>query len=173
MAYTEKELRGHIREIQNYLRGIAQANSNIPLIVPSGVFDNETKEAVEAFQKEYGLPVTGEVDRATWNSIVEQYTIVEKYYGKGAAIYPFKSGSEVIKPGEKSYRVYLIQTMLNTINEGYENMILPEINGSFDRATRSAVEQLQSATGLPVTGSVDIDTWNVLASAYNVKNAQP
>ena len=45
----------------------------IPQVVPDGIFDVNTRNAVTAFQNIYGLEPTGIVDAATWNRIVEIY----------------------------------------------------------------------------------------------------
>ncbi len=39
----------------------------------TGVYDDATEEAVREFQEKNLLPVTGTVDKSTWNSIVRQY----------------------------------------------------------------------------------------------------
>lgn len=39
----------------------------------SGVFDEGTAAAVRAFQKIRGLPEAGDVDRKTWNALVDSY----------------------------------------------------------------------------------------------------
>lgn len=167
MSYTEKDKISHIREIQGYLRGISHANPRIHRIIPSGVYDDATREAVVDFQREYGLPVTGEIDRATWDAIVIEYKNVRSRYGRGQCIYPFFSGEMVLHQGSEGYQVFLLQTMLNAIADAYDNIIRPDINGSYDDATASAVKQIQAASGLPLTGDVDMDTWNMLAQAFN------
>ena len=42
-------------------------------ITENGVFDEKTEAAVKEFQAANLLPVTGEVDRRTWNRIVREY----------------------------------------------------------------------------------------------------
>ena len=42
-------------------------------ITESGVFDDSTEQAVRQFQSANLLPVTGKVDKATWNRIVREY----------------------------------------------------------------------------------------------------
>ena len=73
MAYTDEAKKGHIYEIQDYLRRVARDNENIPLVVPSGVYDERTEDAIRKFQREYGLTVTGKVDRETWEKLYEVY----------------------------------------------------------------------------------------------------
>ena len=43
-------------------------------ITENGVFDEKTEAAVKKFQAANLLPITGEVDRRTWNRIVREYT---------------------------------------------------------------------------------------------------
>ena len=42
----------------------------------TGIFGPQTRSAVEAYQRMLGLPVTGAVDRATWNALVSTYRSV-------------------------------------------------------------------------------------------------
>ena len=45
----------------------------LPLLSVSGIYDEPTARAVSLFQRGKGLPVTGRVDRQTWNAISEEY----------------------------------------------------------------------------------------------------
>ena len=40
----------------------------------TGLFGSQTRESVMAFQREFGLPVTGRVDINTWNRIASLYS---------------------------------------------------------------------------------------------------
>lgn len=44
----------------------------------SGIFDEITLNAVKEFQEGFGLPVTGLVDRATWDAIYNYYIMEEE-----------------------------------------------------------------------------------------------
>ncbi len=46
-------------------------------ITESGTFDEASEEAIRMFQLKNGLTPTGEVDRATWNRIVREYSNLE------------------------------------------------------------------------------------------------
>ena len=59
-----------IREIQQYLRAI-EPDAEVPLI-PDGVFDAATAEAVRRFQLRHGLTPDGRVDYPTWKAIVAE-----------------------------------------------------------------------------------------------------
>lgn len=63
-----------VRVLQQYLNYIALTYRNIPLTVATGVYSARTRDAVSAFQREFGLPVTGVTDRATWDAIASVYS---------------------------------------------------------------------------------------------------
>ena len=45
---------------------IAEVYSSIPTVYENGYFDEETQDAVEAFQRLFSMPVSGIVDYPTW-----------------------------------------------------------------------------------------------------------
>lgn len=168
MAYTEKELQEHISELQQYLRTISRSNSSIPTIVPNGIYDPLTEEAVRRFQQDYGLPVTGKVDNATWDKIYEVYRSVQEFYEDIAAILPVPSAEQSnMREGYSGFAVYILQAMLNTISSFYGNLNDIEISGKYGKETAEAVADLQDIIGQPRTGEVDFRTWNRLAQLYN------
>ena len=48
-------------------------------ITVSGVYDDATRDAVSELQVRYLLPVTGEVDKLTWNALVRLYNSAHLY----------------------------------------------------------------------------------------------
>ena len=63
-----------VRLIQEYLSDIARTYSAIPALTADGVFGSRTAEAVRAFQRLFGLEVTGSVGAATWQEIGDVYS---------------------------------------------------------------------------------------------------
>ncbi len=63
----------NVRLIQTYLQRISQADSRIPELTVTGVFDEETEAAVRAFDEFYLEEGTGVIGPITWNAIVRQY----------------------------------------------------------------------------------------------------
>ena len=61
-----------ITELQQWLRNINKSKNDGPAIIPDGLFSAETRLAVEAFQLEKGLPVTGVADYFTWEAIKKE-----------------------------------------------------------------------------------------------------
>lgn len=62
-----------IRTLQTMLRAIGRINTEIPLVIPDGVYGPDTVAAVTSFQRVFGLPVTGVTNYGTWNEIVRIY----------------------------------------------------------------------------------------------------
>lgn len=63
-----------VATIQEYLAYIAMVYTTIPAPSVTGVYGMETVQAVEAFQQEFGLPVTGTVGVTTWDTIASLYS---------------------------------------------------------------------------------------------------
>lgn len=62
-----------VRNLQTYLRGIAEYTGTIPVIAVTGSFDEATRDAVAALQAQNGLPASGNVGASTWNLIRRLY----------------------------------------------------------------------------------------------------
>ena len=67
-----------VLQLQQQLNRIADVYSSIPHIAADGVYGQRTADAVRAFQKEFDLPETGVVDRATWYKISAIYVAVTR-----------------------------------------------------------------------------------------------
>ena len=61
--------------IQIILSAVAVVYDDFENIVPSGIFDQETSDAIRRFQEINRLPVTGIVDKQTWNTLANNYNI--------------------------------------------------------------------------------------------------
>lgn len=67
-----------VTQLQQQLNRIADVYYPIPNIAADGVFGSRTAEAVRAFQKEFDLPETGVVDKATWYKISGIYVAITR-----------------------------------------------------------------------------------------------
>ena len=67
-----------VLQMQEQLNVIAEVYSSIPTVYENGYFDEETQDAVEAFQRLFGLPVSGIVDYPTWYKIQSIYVAVTR-----------------------------------------------------------------------------------------------
>ena len=67
-----------VRQVQEQLVRISQVYTAIPAITPDGIYGPATRNAVEAFQSTFGLPVTGVIDYTTWYKISEIYVAITR-----------------------------------------------------------------------------------------------
>ena len=59
--------------IQYILNELRAAYDDIPQNAQSGIYDEQTRQGVLAFQRKNGLPENDRVDRATWNALVKEH----------------------------------------------------------------------------------------------------
>ena len=157
-----------MRALQYYLLLISVYNNSISPISIDGIFGSATRNAVEAFQRYYGIEVTGEVNRETWNSISNAYigiveTISPENVGNNTVPYP---GTPIVLGSQGDY-VRIIQEYLLRISENYNEIPTVTVNGTFGEADRDAVIAFQRLFGLEETGFVGPATWNAIAEEYN------
>lgn len=62
-----------VTTLQQYLDTIATVYNTINRVMVTGIFGQPTREAVIAFQRQFGLPATGRVNEDTWYMIQEVY----------------------------------------------------------------------------------------------------
>lgn len=67
-----------VRQMQEQLDRISQTYPALPSVTADGIYGENTRQAVEAFQRVFGLPVTGVVDYPTWYKISEIYVAVTR-----------------------------------------------------------------------------------------------
>ena len=157
----------HVTEVQEFLRAIAHERPDFPLIAVDGIYGPETAEVVKIFQKQEGLPVTGRVDKATWNALYRDFLLTAKYRRPPSGITPFPSAKVHLEPGDSGDAVIVLELMLNALARRFANMPLVEANGKYDEGTAKAVKEVQKKSGLPQTGILDRKTWELLAASYN------
>ena len=157
-----------VRTIQYYLNIIAYFNPSLNLSPLDGVFGSATTQAVRDFQSFYGLPVTGVVNTATWNTMTRIYSqtvsaLPEGYAGQNAKLYP----GRVLSVGMSNDDVRDLQTYLSFIGRYYAEIPEIPVTGYYGTQTRDAVRAFQSLFGINPTGAVGPVTWNTIASQYD------
>lgn len=162
MAYTQEQRRMHILELQKYLFAISLKNDRIPPVIPDGIYGKTTALAVRAFQSAYGLKVTGETDRTTWDKIVSVYR--ESAEKKEARLVIFPDSGYIYSKGDSGLGVSVIQAVLHNLGKKYNNLKPARMSGIFDADTEKAVAHFQKQTNLPSDGKVDLKTWNIMAA---------
>jgi len=157
-----------IYELQTRLLTLSRS-SGASRVIPDGIYGSETRNAVAEFQESAGLPITGVTDYATWTALYEAEAKVLSDTAPPMMISPFENFFEsgVIRAGDRSGNVYILQVMLEELSRLFEFETAVEINGGFDSATEDAVKHIQKSLALPDTGIIDKATWNELALLYN------
>ncbi len=152
--------------IQYFLTVIAEFDESIPKIKITSTYDEATANAVRAFQREWGLEETGEVDLRTWEELYDVYvadlsTLPASVFENVSIPFP----GITLRLGSEGDDVRYMQEYINTIAEVYPSVPSVEVNGVFDEATERAVRAIQEGfTVLPDTGVVDVSTWEAIAS---------
>lgn len=157
-----------VTTVQYYLNVIAYFNPNLNVFPIDGVFGPSTVNAVNAFQSFYGLPVTGVIDRETWDLIEEIYRQIEESLPEGyseglAKAYP----GYILSEGMEGPDVRDLQTYLSLISQNIEGIPPVEVDGIFGPATTAAVRAFQSLYGIPVNGAVGPATWFYIGNEYD------
>ena len=159
-----------VRDLQRYLRRIAQADDRIPVISVDGIYGAETAQAVQAFQQAYGLPASGQADRLTWQALLEVYRAVREYDERGIGVTVLQNGQQQLGEGSDAAQVYVLQAILQQLyGRGYLPQAVP-IDGVYGAETKRAVEHIRRIGNLPQGDTVDRAAWDVIARLYN---AQP
>lgn len=157
--------------IQRRLNRIAQNYPSIPRITnPIGIFNTQTDDAVREFQRIFELTPDGVVGRATWYKILRIYNAVKKLsdlQSEGVSLAEVtKYFDETLAVGSTGQGVRELQYLLNLVSEFVNTVPSVTIDGIFGENTAAAVRAYQSVAELPVTGVVDVDTWESLYRAY-------
>lgn len=157
-----------IRSLQTMLRVIAEDDGIQPTVVPDGIYGQATINAVSAFQRNMGLPVTGITDQITWDAIVSAYEPALIRVDKAQPIEIIMEPGKVYRLGESSPYLYLLQSMLTYLAQSHENIEQPSHNGILDSPTSEALAAFQLLAGLPPTGELDRISWKYLVQHFTL-----
>lgn len=155
-----------VSNLQYYLAVIgAYYDAVIPVDI-TGYFGERTERSVKSFQRVFGLPQTGEVDRATRIDLYRAYQgIVDSVppMYTAVALYP----GTVLREGVTSDAVKIIQEYLTLINRTYNNIPAVNNTGYFGPLTKQSVIAFQRQFGINPTGVVGGVTWDKIAEVYS------
>ena len=167
---TEPQVGEPIRSLQTFLRRIAQDNTQIPLVVPDGIYNEQTKNAVREFQIYYGLPVNGETDFETWKKIIEVYESIPEVIilPDIRCIFP-RSNYKIIE-NQTADCLYIIQAMLLVLGNRFPHLGTVEISGTHKADSVAITKKIQELNDLEQSGVIDIPTYNAIVALFNNTN---
>ena len=143
LPLTRKTEGSMVSSVQNRLNKVMKLKGSARLQT-DGKYGTLTWKAVRRFQRERKLPVTGSVDRATWESM---------WSGP-------RGDLAVLRVGTRHPSVSSVQRALAKVL----NVSVP-VTGYFDQSLASRVRTFQTRAGLKVNGRVGPTTWTVLMDA--------
>lgn len=157
-----------ISNLQYYLAVVGAYYQSVQPVDITGYFGEQTEASVKSFQKVFGLPETGIVDRRTWNDLYRAYLgIIESIplsEGNDIVLYP----GIVLKEGMTNEYVRILQNYLSYIHETYPTIPAVNTTGYFGPLTKNSVMAFQRQFGLTPNGLVNANTWNAIANQYSV-----
>ena len=158
----------YVQSAQYLLNFVAQYESTIEPFPVDGYFGESTREAVEGFQRTYGIPVDGIIGEETYRKLYDVYigiidSLPPDLFVNQAR--PFSGTGLVL--GSSGEDVRLLQEYLNTIGTVFTSIPPVEVTGFYGPETQDAVRAAQTVFGLPASGITFAATWNAIASAYD------
>ena len=155
-----------VRMLQYYLAVIGAYYEAVQPVEITGYFGEMTEKSVKSFQRVFGLPQTGMVDRATRNDLYRAYRGIAESVKPdytAVALYP----GTVLCEGDSSRSVRIIQEYLTFIHGTYPNIPAVNNTGYFGRITKQSVTEFQRQFGINPTGIVGAVTWDSIAGVYS------
>lgn len=155
-----------VRSLQTFLRVISNYYKNAPIVIPDGIYGEQTKLAVTAFQNAFGLPETGEVDYQCWIKIVAVYDQVIILTKEPEKIQLISKKKLDIVPGTKGPHIIAVKGVLNAIGSQYSNLNPMVPSDTHEGESVEMVSYLQKIFAIEPTGTIDIYTWGQISRLY-------
>jgi peptidoglycan hydrolase-like protein with peptidoglycan-binding domain len=121
-----------------------------PTLKVDGEFGPLTEAATKEFQKDNGLPVTGVVDRPTWNAL------------------PSGDPMPTLSQGSSGDVVSSLQEILTKGAYGLWETVPKGIDGNFGSNTDTSVRAFQTWAGVKADGVVGQQTWDAVTLEFTV-----
>lgn len=157
-----------IYEAQGYLRNISRAFGEIPLLIPDGIYGEETEKTVLAFQKKQGLTENGVIGYETWTQIVSENERAVFFSSDTLPLGQISEEKLPLRRGMKDDVIFHLKTMLLCLGRKHGNFNEVTVGDEYDEETEKSIRQWQRVIRTEETGEVDKLTWNRLAEYYTL-----
>ena len=88
-----------VRHLQYMLSVLAEFIPQIPPVTVDGIYGPNTRDAVIAAQRWFGIPQTGITDNVTWDRIYDQFSGIETETLRSATLFPNASQNRAVTAG--------------------------------------------------------------------------
>lgn len=155
--------------LQYYLHYISTFIPTVQNVAPDGSFGPATKNSVISFQKTYGLPQTGVVDRALWDEIENvYYSFLRTIPFEITEGTPLPYPGRVLRIGIEGNDVLALQQYLNFISDTYPSIGKITPDGIYGPSTAAAVREFVRIFNLPGDPErVSAPIWNAITAIYD------
>ena len=149
-----------VEYIHYFLDALAFLDPDIPRLQTNSIYSENTVTMVKAFQKKYGLPVTGDFTYSDWKVLKEEYEkilsyIPDEYKDYVNELYP----NNFLMKGMSGDDIKRYQRLLLKICRFDKSIPGVRVNGIFDDLTDRSVRKLQNDYGFEINGIVGPLLW--------------
>ena len=149
-----------VEYIHYFLDALAFLDPDIPRLQTNSIYSENTVTMVKAFQKKYGLPVTGDFTYSDWKVLKEEYEkilsfVPDKYKYYVNELYP----NNFLMKGMSGDDIKRYQRLLLKICRFDKSIPGVRVNGIFDDLTDRSVRKLQNDYGFEINGIVGPLLW--------------
>ena len=146
-----------VRRILTYLHFIRDRGfPELPPLTPDGIYGEETRAAVIAFQVIMGLEGSGIVDIETNDAI---YSVYESQ-ADVEIISEFDVGDFPVAQGSGGAQVGAVNRILNSLRDVYADMPRADRGDRFGQETKRAVKYIETVFGRAPSGVVDAELYS-------------
>ena len=154
--------------VHYYLDAIAFLDNDIPRLKTNSIYSNNSITMVKAFQKKYGLPITGIFTYSDWKVLKSAYDKILKSYPKEYQtfiddLYP----DYFLTKGMKNEDVKRLQMYLLIICRFDKSIPGVRVNGEFDDLTEKSIKKIQNDYGFEQNGIVGPLLWKKIVELSN------
>ena len=131
-----------VSQLQYMLTVAAEFLPQVPSIAVDGIFGPNTRDAVYAFQRFAGLPITGTVDDATWDAIYDQFAAIDDGILESAALFPIQAGTGATTVANVRARLHALDYRGETLQQeltAFQRNNRLSVTGRLNNATAAAI----------------------------------